>query len=299
MSPRTPRSAAGVAASTTWPLTASAAGSSAAASQRTCGWAVKPSPSTGAAMLSAVAVTSPKDVWAVGNSNVGGAFKTLIEHWDGAHRKIVRSPNPASGLHTTNTLGAVVALTPKNAWAFGFFEKATTSFRTLIEHWDGKSGPSCPARTAESARTPCPAPPPGAAPTSGRSDTGTIPLPQDNHRTLERREMVDRHGARASEQATTSPLRSRSDRTACVGRRQRTVSFGETLALRWNGKTWTRGRTANPGGGDCFLFGVAVPGARRARGRQRPVRQPDQGPGPALDRFWLVSRSRREPGRGL
>jgi hypothetical protein len=119
---------AGVAASATLLLTAlssvapaaaAPAAAAPAARQAACaGWAVRPSPSTGAASLSAAAATSDKDVWAVGSSNTGGAFKTLIEHWDGAHWTIVPSPNPAAGVHTTNALGAVVALTPKNAWAF-------------------------------------------------------------------------------------------------------------------------------------------------------------------------------------
>src|SRR5260370_35597007 len=132
------RTATGVTAAATLLLSALATAPTAAAGQRACtGWIVKPSPSTGSATLSAVAATSAKDVWAVGSFNTGGAFRTLIEHWDGTRWMIVPSPNPAAGFHTTNTLAAVVAITPKNAWAFGFYEKTTTSFRTLIEHWDG------------------------------------------------------------------------------------------------------------------------------------------------------------------
>src|SRR5216683_1037878 len=132
------RTATGVTAAATLLLSALATAPPAAAGQRACtGWVVKPSPSTGSATLSAVAATSAKDVWAVGSFNTGGAFKTLIEHWDGTRWTIVPNPNPASGFHTTNTLGAVVAITPKNAWAFGFYLKATTSFRTLVEHWNG------------------------------------------------------------------------------------------------------------------------------------------------------------------
>src|SRR5258707_14921332 len=133
------RTATGVTAAATLLLSALATAPPAAAGQRACtGWIVKPSPSTGgSATLSAVAATSAKDVWAVGSFNTGGAFRTLIEHWDGTRWMIVPSPNPAAGFHTTNTLAAVVAITPKNAWAFGCYEKTTTSFRTLIEHWDG------------------------------------------------------------------------------------------------------------------------------------------------------------------
>jgi hypothetical protein len=42
------------------------------------------------------------------------------------------------------------------------------------------------------------------------------------------------------------------------------VSFGQTLALRWNGHAWTTGRTASPGDGDRFLQAVATPAARYA-----------------------------------
>src|SRR5215468_3045535 len=134
MAIRNMRTAAGCAASVALLLSGLAAGSPALASQRSCtGWAVKTSPSIGAATLSAVAATSAKDVWAVGSYNTGSAYKTLIEHWNGARWTIVPSPNPAGGFHTTNALAAVVAITAKNAWAFGFFEKTTTSFRTLVE----------------------------------------------------------------------------------------------------------------------------------------------------------------------
>jgi len=42
------------------------------------------------------------------------------------------------------------------------------------------------------------------------------------------------------------------------------VSFGQTLALRWNGRAWTGGPTASPGGGDRFLQSVTMPAARYA-----------------------------------
>ena len=265
MSPRMLRSAAGVAASATLVLTALAAGSSAAASQRTCGWVVKPSPSRGAAMLSAVAATSAKDVWAVGNYDVGGAFKTLIEHWDGAHWKIVPSPNPAGGFHTTNALGAVVALTPTNAWAFGFFEKATTSFRTLVEHWDGKKWSVVPSPNSGSGENTF-----LGATARSKTDIWAVGYRNDpgHRRTL------TEHWNGAKWSIVTSPSVGSGDNflfavAGQIGRPvwavgNNSVSFGQTLALRWNGKAWTRSRTANPGGGDRFLFGVAVPGARYA-----------------------------------
>ena len=265
MSPKMLRSAAGVAAAATLALTALAAGLPATASQRACGWVVKPSPTKGSAMLNAAAATSAKDVWAVGDFNVAGAYKTLIEHWDGAHWTIVPSPNPASGRHTTNFLGAVVALNPKNAWAFGFYEKATTSFRTLVEHWDGVKWsvvPSPNSGAGENALL-------GASATSS-TDIWAVGY---RHDPGHRRTLTERwNGAHWS--IVPSPSVGSGDNflfgvAARVGGPvwavgSDSVSFGRTLAVRWNGTAWTVGRTANPGGGDRFLQGVAVPSARYA-----------------------------------
>jgi len=260
------RTATGVTTVATLVLSALATASPAAAGQRACaGWTVKPSPSTGSATLSAVAATSAKDVWAVGSFNTGGAFRTLIEHWDGTRWMIVPSPNPAAGFHTTNTLAAVVAITPKNAWAFGFYEKTTTSFRTLIEHWDGvkwsvmaspNSGPGENTLLAATARS-------GA-------DIWAVGYHNDpGHR----RTLTERwNGAKWS--IVASPSVGSGDNFLfgaaaavfgpiwAVG--SDSVSFGQTLALRWNGQAWTLGKTVSPGDGDRFLQAVTAPGARYA-----------------------------------
>jgi hypothetical protein len=266
MPARTLRSFARAVASAGLLLVASGAGSPAAASQRACaGWVVKPSPTTGAATLSAVAATAGKDVWAVGSYNVGGAYKTLIEHWDGGRWSIVPSPNPAAGFHTTNTLGAVVALTPKNAWAFGFFEKATTSFRTLVEHWDGSRWSVVPSRNSGPGENTLL----GAAARSGtdiwavgyRSDPG-------HRRTLTEHwngvtwSIVASPSVGSGDNFLFAAATAQGRPVWAVG--SDSVSFGQTLAVRWNGTAWTRGNTANPGDGDRFLFGVTVPAPRYA-----------------------------------
>jgi hypothetical protein len=264
--------AAGVAASATLLLTALSSAAPAAAApgtaapaarQAACaGWAVRPSPSTGAASLSAAAATSAKDVWAVGSSNAGGAFKTLIEHWNGARWTIVPSPNPAAGVHTTNALGAVVALTPKNAWAFGFYEKTTTSFRTLIEHWDGVSWSVVPSPNSG----------PGENALLGATArSGTDIWAVGYHNDPGHRRTLTEHWNGATWSIVPSPSVGSGDNFlfAVAGPTGRqlwavgsdSVSFGRTLAVRWNGTAWTVGRTANPGDGDRFLQGVAVPEA--------------------------------------
>ncbi|HLX40491.1 MAG TPA: hypothetical protein VKR42_08160 [Ktedonobacteraceae bacterium] len=104
-------------------------------------WSVATSPKTplDSSILNGVAAISPVDAWAVGyafsdsNSN---EQQTLIEHWDGATWKIVKSPNPANG----NDLFAIAALSATDIWTvgvYGYNLGQTLVTRTLIEHWNG------------------------------------------------------------------------------------------------------------------------------------------------------------------
>ncbi len=80
-------------------------------------------------ILTAVAVVSSDDVWAV-----GGDGQPLIEHWDGSAWNVVLSPHPgAFGLLT-----AVAAVSADDVWAVGFASNGT-SIQPLIEHWDGEA----------------------------------------------------------------------------------------------------------------------------------------------------------------
>jgi len=107
-------------------------------SSTSCGkWSVVPSPNSNVVPngLSAVATVSANDVWAVGSSGSqrsGG--QTLIEHWDGAHWQIVKSPSPGSRY---NTLYGVTAVSVTNVWAVGYYVNASQVTQTLIEHWNG------------------------------------------------------------------------------------------------------------------------------------------------------------------
>src|ERR1700761_319443 len=110
------------------------AAAQAPAGQESCSWRVVTSPGPGQSSLNAIFATSAMDAWAVGNYDTGSGPRTLIEHWNGSAWKVVRSPDPAGRATETDTLGGVVALSKNNAWAFGFYEKTTTDFRTLIVH---------------------------------------------------------------------------------------------------------------------------------------------------------------------
>src|SRR6266568_2808374 len=109
---------------------------SAAASAASCqAWtgAQPPSPGTREDFLSGVAVLSPCDVWAAGFDLSGGAYQTLIEHWNGFSWAQVDSPDPGSG---NNFFNSVRAASASSVWAVGSASDGTSS-KTLIEHWNG------------------------------------------------------------------------------------------------------------------------------------------------------------------
>jgi hypothetical protein len=86
--------------------------------------------------LQGVSAVSAADVWAVGASTTdAGITQTLIEHWDGTAWSIVPSPNPSTQF---NVLRSVHGLTAGNAWAVGsatIIERKSTTVIPLIEHW--------------------------------------------------------------------------------------------------------------------------------------------------------------------
>lgn len=112
-------------------------------------WEQVSSPDPGGAahdnFLSAVAVTSARNAWAVGKYvNSHDAIQTLIEHWNGTTWRRVPSPDPG-GSAMTNELNAVAAVSASSAWAVGSYFGSGGS-KALIERWNGT--------TWKSARTP-------------------------------------------------------------------------------------------------------------------------------------------------
>jgi hypothetical protein len=87
--------------------------------------------------LQAVSAVSPNDIWAVGSycCTPSGVQQNLIEHWNGSAWSIAPSPNVGE---FDNILSGVVALSPNNAWAVGFFFDGDR-LETLTIHWNGVS----------------------------------------------------------------------------------------------------------------------------------------------------------------
>jgi hypothetical protein len=95
---------------------------------------VQPTAPGSPGFLTAAAVVSSCNAWAVGEYNNGIDYQTLIEHWNGS--SWVQQPSPAPG--TGNELGAVAATSASNAWAVGVYVNPSPG-QTLIEHWNGSS----------------------------------------------------------------------------------------------------------------------------------------------------------------
>jgi hypothetical protein len=99
-------------------------------------WNVVTSPNVGTSsnQLSAVAVVSASDIWAVGSSTPsGGVFHTLIEQWNGTNWSVVASPNVGT---LGSSLNAVAVVAANDIWAVG---STSGAGQTLIEHWNGTS----------------------------------------------------------------------------------------------------------------------------------------------------------------
>ncbi len=94
-------------------------------------WSVVSSPNAGDSYnyLYGVSAGSVNDAWAVGfYYNGAGAYRTLIEHWDGTSWSVVSSANPGTG---DNRLFAVGVVSASDVWAVGY------NGQPLVEHWDG------------------------------------------------------------------------------------------------------------------------------------------------------------------
>ena len=121
------------------------AGPAALAAGYRAGWRIVPSPNGsrfGDHTLVQVSAGSATSAWAVGYHGGAGAFRTLIQRWDGARWALVRSPSPFD-----NVLAGVDTLSRASAWAVGY-DLVNGYHRALIEHWDGAAWQVAPAPRA-------------------------------------------------------------------------------------------------------------------------------------------------------
>jgi hypothetical protein len=104
-----------------------------------------PSPNANGNTLNAIAAVSPTDVWAVGfqNDNNLNGSRTLIQHFDGTAWTTIKSPNPAQTKdcgngNSGNILTGVAALASSDVWAVGSFFNCHSAFtKQMVLHWNG------------------------------------------------------------------------------------------------------------------------------------------------------------------
>jgi hypothetical protein len=115
-------------------------GAAGASSEGCQTWGAQP-PDEGSStnQLQGVAATSACNAWAVGYYYDGSDVEqTLIEHWNGKAWSVQPSANPG-GSSNYNELDGVIANSPTEVWAVGYYEDGTGADQTLIEHWNGKT----------------------------------------------------------------------------------------------------------------------------------------------------------------
>ena len=99
-------------------------------------WVIVKSPNNGSPgtnELFAITCASALDCWAVGYSDVGSGYNTLIERWNGSVWTIVSSPNNSGN----NILYGVTCTSTSDCWAVGTYSNDDLFQRTLVEHWNG------------------------------------------------------------------------------------------------------------------------------------------------------------------
>ncbi|HEX9034645.1 MAG TPA: hypothetical protein VF834_22605 [Streptosporangiaceae bacterium] len=97
-------------------------------------WLTVPSPRIGYGVLSGVAGTSGRSIWAIGRK-LGRPAVTIIEHYNG--RTWARVPGPSPARADYIDFGAIKVLSDHDVWVAGDYVRTDGVFRTLIEHFDG------------------------------------------------------------------------------------------------------------------------------------------------------------------
>ncbi len=218
---------------------------------------------------------SASDAWAVGyyiNPSTG-ATETLALHWNGTKWTEVASPNPGGTTSSGDfsSLGSVSAISATNAWAVGDHSNPTTgATQTLALHWNGTkwtevASPNPGGTTSSSDVS-------GLGDISANSATDAWAVGTYTNSTTGATETLALHwnGTTWSEVSSPNPggTTSSSDVSVVVGISANSATDAwavgwytnpatgatETLALHWNGTSWSKVASPNPGGTSSFAI---------------------------------------------
>lgn len=210
--------------------------------------------------LSAVAVRTTSDAWAVGAYATPGSFpfNALIEHWNGHRWSLAKSPSQG-------TLASVSVVSASDAWAVG-----SAPAGSLIVHWNGHQWSTVPSPTNSqwtgSELTGVSAVSAKDVWAVGRFDTDTSPEGQTliihwNGSTWSRVPSPDpsQEATQLTSVSFASARRAWAVGTYCtINSMPCAVNAWNTLILEWNGQSWSQVASPNPRGFDQF-YAVSAP----------------------------------------
>jgi hypothetical protein len=230
-------------------------------------WSVVPSPNVGNRdnWLYGVAVAGPNDVWAVGYYlDPSLNARTLVMRWNGTSWSVVPSPNVGND---DNYLRGVSVAGPNDVWAVGYYmDTSLGALRTLVLRWDGAQWSVVPSPNQGTNDNMLQ----GVA-VAGPNDVWAVGYYYDTSLFTNRTLVLRWDGAQWS--VVPSPNQGTSfnylNGVAVAGPNDvwavgyymdTSLNARRTLALRWNGTSWSVVPSASVGNYDNWLYGVAVGG---------------------------------------
>jgi hypothetical protein len=221
----------------------------------------------GANVFTGVAMVSRCEAWGVGSFSNRDAAQTLVEHWNGAHWKHVKSPNPG-GPARADSLAGVAATSRSDAWTVGAYFNGTAG-QTLVEHWSGSrwrvvaspnpGGPHRDALSGVSARSATDAWAVGSF--SNGSALQTLVLHWNGTRWT--RVPSPNPGGNSNDDALTG-VAARSPGDAWAVGWFYNDTGQRTLIEHWDGERWARVHSPNPSSRLDVLTGVTATGPSNA-----------------------------------
>jgi hypothetical protein len=231
-------------------------------------WTRVPSPDPGGGMrandLHGVAAVSAKNIWAVGDYDAGSGLLPLVIHWNG---RTWRNVTIAAATENLGILDDVTAVSASDVWAVGETCPTCATDSTLTYHWNGRKW-----RQVTS-----PSPHSFAALRSVAAISSDDAWAVGDYFNGSATQSLTMHWNGTSWRKVPSPdpagtsnptilfgvSMSASKRAWAVGKFFDGTAT-ETLAVRWNGKRWTRRPSPDPSPTSNVLNGVVAIAARNA-----------------------------------
>jgi hypothetical protein len=207
--------------------------------------------------LRAVSAISASDIWAVGDNS-----HTLAEHWNGTNWSIASTLNNGIG---DNILNGVSGSGSNDVWEVGYYAFGTWK-QTLIEHWNGIEWSIVPSPNTNNrlnelngvvAISATNAWAVGSASSGNALDQITLTLHWDG--TAWSIVPSPSPGTLGLNSLYAAAANSANDVWA-VGSFTNTGKFAQTLALHWDGTSWSVIPSANVPGDNNELYGVVALG---------------------------------------